>query len=163
MVTTVSSGGMKLPALGEARVTTTSPCTVGSPAAGSTRNSPLAAPIWKRLLPEVPTGGGLGSAVAGGGVPGGGGKADPEGFTVTVTWAGAELAVASLTTSEKTSVTTGAFAATAGAEKVGWAVAAPESETAGPTTCVQAYVKACPSGSALALPSSVTAAPEATA
>src|SRR5690349_6045291 len=77
-----------------------------------------------------------------------------------VTLAGAELPFASLTTSEKTSAEAGEPKGTVGAVKVGFAVAAPASVTAVPDACDQAKV----SGSAelLALPSSVTSAPEAT-
>ncbi len=82
---------------------------------------------------------------------------------MTVTVSGDELAFASVTTSEKTSVTGRDPLATAGAVKVGPADGEEESATAGPAVCVQAYVMAWPSGSWLPLPSSVTAAPDATA
>src|SRR5438270_11216310 len=76
--------------------------------------------------------------------------------------AAAELACASVTTSEKARVAAAEPAGTTGALNVGWAVAAPASATAAPELCVQAKVMASPSGSALALPSRVAAAPEAT-
>src|SRR5512140_1124166 len=88
---------------------------------------------------------------------GGGGGA---GLTVMVTLAGAELPFASLTTSEKTSVTGAALKGTVGAVKVGLAVAAPESVTGTPDDCDHANVRG--SAELLALPSSVTSAPEAT-
>src|SRR5712671_4403128 len=80
-----------------------------------------------------------------------------------VTLAGAELACASVTTSEKARVAAAEPAGTTGAVNVRCAVLDPASETAAPELCVQAKLIASPSGSALALPSSETAAPEATA
>jgi len=106
---------------------------------------------------------GVGFGAAGGGVPGGGGKAKPGGFTVTVTLAALEFACASLTTSEKASVTTGCPAAIDGAVKVVLAVVADERTTDGPDDCVQENEMASPSGSKLPLPSRMASAPVATA
>src|SRR4051812_25307878 len=100
--------------------------------------------------------------VAGGGVPGGGGKAAASALTVMITLAGAELACASATTSEKISVAAGEPAGTAGAVKDGCAVSAPARVTEAPDDCVQANERASPSGSALPRPSRVTEAAEAT-
>src|SRR5207237_6604237 len=103
--------------------------------------------------PLPPTGSGVGFGSAGGGVPGGGGKFCAWGLTVMVTFAAAELACASLTTSEKPSVAAGEPAGTTGAVNVGRAVSAPASATAVPEPWLQAKVMASPSASKLALPS----------
>src|SRR4051812_19551652 len=79
-----------------------------------------------------------------------------------ITEAAGELACASVTTSEKTSVAAGEPAGTAGALKLGWAVSAPARVTAAPDDCVQAKVIASPSGSKLPRPSRVTEAADAT-
>src|SRR5437868_5571199 len=85
------------------------------------------------------------------------------GLTVTFTLADAELAFASLTTSEKVRMAAGWLNFTIGAVKVGVTDAPLESVTIAPAVCVQLNVRGRAAGSALALPSRVTKAPEATA
>src|SRR3954467_5314411 len=80
-----------------------------------------------------------------------------------VTLAGAEPPCGSVTMSAKTRTAAGDPAGTTAAVNVGWAESAAASETAAPDACVQPKVMGSPSGSALALPSSVTADPDATA
>src|SRR3954462_1207880 len=80
-----------------------------------------------------------------------------------VTLAGVEPPCASVATRAKTRTAAGDPAGTTEAVNVGWAVSAEASATAAPDVCVQARGMDSPSGSALALPSSVTADPEATA
>src|SRR5690349_1984225 len=93
----------------------------------------------------------------------GGGFAGSCGLTVTFTCAGAELALASVTTSEKVSSAGADPDGTVGAVKLGLGTVALESVTVGPAVCVQAKVNGSPAGSVLPLPSSVTKAPEGTA
>src|SRR3954465_3184774 len=79
-----------------------------------------------------------------------------------VTLEGAELALASLTTSEKVRLAAGRPGAMEGAVKAGFAAAASESVTGVPEAWVQEKRRGRPAGSLLALPSSVTSAPDAT-
>ena len=81
------------------------------------------------------------------------------GFTVTETLSVPVAPSLSVTVSRKTSVSA---ATTIGAVKVAVSVVAPASVTAVPLVCVHSYAVIVPSGSALALPSSVTADPSST-
>src|SRR5206468_8594675 len=83
-------------------------------------------------------------------------------FTVTVPVDGADDQSESLTTSEKVMLAAGWLKAMAGAVKVGFAAVALESVTTGPVVCDHWNETAMPVASALALPSSMTSAPDAT-
>src|SRR3954471_13596454 len=78
-----------------------------------------------------------------------------------VTLEGAELALASLTTSEKVRLAAGRPGAMEGAVKVGFAAAASESVTGGPEAWGQESRRGRRAGARLALPSSVPSAPDA--
>src|SRR5210317_1579577 len=81
------------------------------------------------------------------------------GLTLTATESVPVAPSLSVTVSRKTSVSA---ATTIGAVKVAISVSAPASVTAVPLVCVQSYAVILPSGSTLALPSSVTADPSST-
>src|SRR5438270_2234168 len=119
--------------------------------------SELALPSSVTKAPEATAWSGPASAVGAAGGGGGG-----WGLTVMLTVEGAEVPVASLTTSEKVRIAAGWSNCTIGAVKNGFDAVALESVTSGPAVCVHWKERAIPVASALALPSSVIAAPEET-
>src|SRR4051794_4132854 len=123
---------------------------------GSPSGSALPLPSSTTAAPEA-------TAWSGPAFATGSGFGGSSGLTVTFTCAGAELALASVTTSEKVRMAGDDPKGIDGAVKDGFDTVALERVTIGPAVCVQLKLTARPSGSELALPSRVTNAPEATA